>query len=76
MMGWNPTTKSGLNCVPVFLDRNCTITDANIYDAVGLWIVNESEAKQIFGPIALWNTSSITTMNDCTASHTICSQST
>jgi hypothetical protein len=56
--------------LPVFLDG--TITDASIFYAVGLWIEDENEAKQIFGPIALWNTSSVTTMNDCTAARTAC----
>jgi hypothetical protein len=37
-------------------------TDENIRGAVGLWLANANEAARLYGPIAVWNTASVTTM--------------
>ena len=38
------------------------ITDDNIYDAVGLWTSNQSDAEDAYGHISNWDVSSVTNM--------------
>ena len=47
--------------LPVFPDS--TFTDESIRVAVRLWLANEDEAAQLYGPIASWNTGNVTDMN-------------
>jgi hypothetical protein len=42
-----------------------TFTDESIRVAVDEWLANETEAAQLYGPIASWNTGNVTDMSKC-----------
>jgi hypothetical protein len=41
------------------------ITNGNVQSAVDLWLSNPSTAQATYGPIAAWNTASVTDMSQC-----------
>ena len=63
------SNKCNPNFLPVFSDG--AITDDSIQNAVDLWLENETEAVQLYGPIGSWGTSNVTDMSNCTATRAL-----